>query len=97
MATSMQRALAQAMKRRNPAGAVEDMDMESEAATLMMMDEDRQEGPATRYNGDGLAEAVNRVTKTGEALRRNKTLSSEQQAAADKEAYMKMMKKRMGK
>ena len=80
---------AKALKaKRAPATAQEDR------AMMDMINQDRAEAPSDTYNGAGMAEAVNQVTKTGEPLRRKYSGDSEAQRASDKKAYMLMMKQR---
>lgn len=59
-----------------------------------MINQDRVEASADTYDGTGMAEAVNKLTKTGEPLRKKLSPESEALKEADKKAYMLMMKQR---
>lgn len=62
-----------------------------------MISQDFQENPKAPYNEDpALVDAVNKVAKSGEPLRRKSSMTAEEQRAADKKAYMEMMLKRKG-
>ena len=75
--------------KRSPATQAEDQ------VYMDMINEDRMVDPNSPYQTPAdMVDAVNSVTKSGEALRKNIPMSELEQNAADKKAYMLMMKKR---
>lgn len=63
-----------------------------------MINQDRQVDPNSPYQlTNDMIESVNTVTESGKPLRRNSSMTAEEQRAADKKAYMEMMRKRKGK